>query len=77
MSGFERLLEPGCTERPACRCGKEMEIARVEQLPDGSDADVRVYRCAACQHEMRATAVRLHGATSCEADIHQNSYPAA
>jgi hypothetical protein len=55
MSGFERLLEPGCTERPACRCGKEMEIARVEQLPDGSDADVRVYRCAACQHEMRLT----------------------
>lgn len=55
MSGFGRLLEPGCTERAACRCGKEMEIARIERLPDGSDADVRIYRCAACQHEMRLT----------------------
>ena len=42
MSGFERLRG-------------RMEIARVEQLPDGSDADVRVYRCAACQHKMRLT----------------------
>jgi hypothetical protein len=55
MSGFERLLEPGCTERMACRCGEEMEVTRIERLPEGSDADVRVYRCAACQHEMRLT----------------------
>jgi hypothetical protein len=30
MLGFERLLKPGCTERPACRCGQEMEVARIE-----------------------------------------------
>jgi hypothetical protein len=55
MSGFERLLEPGCTERPACRCGQNIEVVRIERLPVGSDADVRVYLCAACQHEMRLT----------------------
>ena len=55
MSGFERLLEPGCTERPDCRCGREMEVARIELLPQGSDADVRVYQCSACLHEMRLT----------------------
>ena len=49
------MLEPGCTERPTCRCGQKMEVARIELLPEGSDADVRVYRCAACQHEMRLT----------------------
>jgi hypothetical protein len=55
MSAFERLLEPGCTESPACRCGVEMEIASIERLPEGSDADVRVYHCRACRHEMRLT----------------------
>ena len=55
MSTFERLLEPGCTEVPACRCGADMEIARIERLPQGCDADVRVYRCVACNHEMRLT----------------------
>jgi hypothetical protein len=24
MSGFGRLLKPGCTERPTCRCGQEI-----------------------------------------------------
>ena len=38
MFAFERLLEPGCTEGPACRCGKEMDIASIERLPEGSDA---------------------------------------
>ena len=35
--------------------GQEMEVARIELLPEGSDADVRVYQCAACLHEMRLT----------------------
>ena len=48
MSAFERLSEPGCTEGPVCRCGKEMDIASIERLPEGSDADVRVYHCSAC-----------------------------
>ena len=55
MSVFERLSEPGRTEGAACRCGKEMEIASIERLPEGSDADVRVYHCSACHHEMRLT----------------------
>ena len=55
MSVFERLLAPGSTELPSCRCGKEMEIASIERLPEGSDADVRVYHCSACHHEMRLT----------------------
>ena len=54
MSAFERLLEPGCTEGAACRCGEEMKIASIERLPEGSDVDVRVYHCSSC-HEMRLT----------------------
>ncbi len=52
---FERLLEPGCTESPACPCGAEMQITSIEVLPEGSDAAVRVYRCGACDREMRLT----------------------
>jgi hypothetical protein len=55
MSAFERLLEPGCTELPACRCGTEMQIARIDRLPEGSDAHIRVYICRACHYEMRLT----------------------
>ena len=33
MSAFERLLVPGCTELPACRCGKEMQIASLDPFP--------------------------------------------
>lgn len=52
---FERLLEPGCTESPACQCGNAMDIASIEVLPEGSDAAVRVYRCSSCEREMRLT----------------------
>jgi hypothetical protein len=52
---FERLLEPGCTERPACQCGQEMEITAIERLPEGTDAAIRVYRCEGCHREMRLT----------------------
>ena len=55
MSMFERLLVPGSTERPTCRCGEVMEVASIERLPEGSDAAIRVYRCTACSHEMRLT----------------------
>ena len=55
MLAFERLLVPGCTELPACRCGKEMQIASLDQLPGKSDAYVRVYNCPACHHERRLT----------------------
>jgi hypothetical protein len=55
MSAFERLLVPGCTELPACRCGKEMQIASLNQLSERSDAHIRVYSCPACHNEMRLT----------------------
>jgi hypothetical protein len=55
MSSFERLLIPGSTELPECRCGKEMRIMRVDDLPDRTDAQIRIYNCPACQHEMRPT----------------------
>jgi hypothetical protein len=51
----KRLLVPGSTERPTCRCGEVMEVATIERLPEGSDAAIRVYRCTACGHEMRLT----------------------
>ena len=43
MSSFERLLVPGCTELPECRCGKEMLIASIDPLPERADAHIRVY----------------------------------
>ena len=32
MSAYERLLAPGSTELPECRCGKEMQLTRIEEL---------------------------------------------
>ena len=55
MSAFERLLVPGSTQRPACRCGEAMEVASIERLPEGSDAAIRVYQCTECRHEIRLT----------------------
>jgi hypothetical protein len=52
---FVRLLEPGCTESPACQRRAEMKIATIETLPEGTNAAVRVYRCSACHREMRLT----------------------
>ena len=55
MSLYERLLIPGSIELPECRCGKEMQIVRDEELPERTDAQIRIYNCPACQHEMRLT----------------------
>jgi hypothetical protein len=55
MSIFERLLAPGSTEGPECRCGKEMQIAGVDELANSIDAQIRIYKCQSCQHEMRLT----------------------
>ena len=55
MSAYERLLAPGSTELPECRCGKEMQLTRIEELPDRTDAQIRIYNCSACHHEMRLT----------------------
>jgi hypothetical protein len=55
MSSLERLLGPNCTEGPECRCGEEMKAAGVNELPNQTDAQIRIYKCPACQHEMRLT----------------------
>ena len=55
MSSFERLLVPGSTELPECRCGEEMKVARTERVPDQTDAHIRIYNCRVCAHEMRLT----------------------
>ncbi len=55
MSLFERLLVPGSTELPECRCGHEMQLVRTEELRDQTDAQIRIYNCAYCRHEMRLT----------------------
>lgn len=55
MTALERLLVPGSTELPECRCGKEMGITSIDPLPKRSDAQIRIYRCPACQHELRLT----------------------
>ena len=55
MSAIERLLVPGSTELPECRCGKEMQLTRIEELPDRTDAQIRIYNCPVCHHEMRLT----------------------
>jgi hypothetical protein len=52
---FERLLEPGCTDLPACQCGKEMRIARTSALPESTETHIRVYDCPVCHHELRLT----------------------
>ena len=52
---MERLLEPGCTDMPECRCGKEMHFAHIVFLPDDTKTHVRVYACASCDHQMRLT----------------------
>ena len=54
MSLYERLLIPGSTELPECRCGEKMSIVD-EQLPERTDAQICIYKCPACQHEMRLT----------------------
>jgi hypothetical protein len=55
MCLYERLLTPGSTELPECRCGEEMQIAGVDEVPDRAEAQIRVYKCSTCRHEMRLT----------------------
>jgi hypothetical protein len=53
MTKFDRLLAPGSTEMPDCKCGAEMQFARSIQTDNSSDTEIRVYECAACGHEFR------------------------
>lgn len=55
MAKFERLLVPGSTELPDCQCGAEMRLAQTTRTDQSLDAEVRVYHCDACGHELRLT----------------------
>ena len=50
---LKRILLPGFTEMPECRCGQPMHAVRVEPTPQGGGAHIRVYNCPGCRHEMR------------------------
>ena len=55
MTKFERLLAPGSTEMPDCQCGVEMRLVRTTQADQAPAAEIRVYQCPACRHELRLT----------------------
>ncbi len=48
---IERMLEPGSTDLPGCRCGAEMELRRIEKRQN--DTELKFFRCPKCRHEMR------------------------
>ena len=50
MRAFEELLVPGSTEVPDCQCGSEMRLSGAKE---GSDAEIRVFKCDFCHHELR------------------------
>jgi len=54
MSKFERLLEAGSTELPDCRCRAEMRLIGTVPM-HGGGSEVRIFRCADCNHELRLT----------------------
>ena len=55
LSLFERLLEPGCSEMPDCRCGREMKLTSIEQISNQDDTNIKIYHCSTCAHELRLT----------------------
>lgn len=52
---IERLLEPGSTELPICRCGIEMKLVAGDRPPTTYETEIRIFRCSSCEHEMRLT----------------------
>lgn len=54
MSNIEDLLLPGSTELPQCRCGSDM-ILKYTAPTRSRDAEIRVYHCPQCEHELRLT----------------------
>jgi len=49
MSKFERLLEPGSTELPDCRCAAEMNLMAIVPVP-GGDTEIRIFQCPDCDY---------------------------
>ena len=54
MSKLDRVLVPGSTEVPNCRCGTEMHLIAVVPV-QGGESEVRIFRCRDCGHELRLT----------------------
>jgi DNA-directed RNA polymerase subunit RPC12/RpoP len=55
VSKFERFLVPGSTEQPDCRCGAEMRLVKANLSPQSANAEIRLYECPTCGHEIRLT----------------------
>ena len=53
MSKFERLLLPGSTERPDCRCGRQMTLFKSWYDTGQPKLERRVYQCGSCNHELK------------------------
>jgi hypothetical protein len=51
----DHWLKSGSANAPDCRCGKRMTAFNTVPVPEPTDAQILVYRCASCQHEMRLT----------------------
>ena len=52
---IERLLEPGSIETPVCLCGTEMRLAKADVPASAHETEIRTFRCAVCEDEMRLT----------------------
>jgi len=48
VSKLERVLAPGSTELPDCRCGGEMVLVQCEPLDADQGTERRFYRCPRC-----------------------------
>jgi hypothetical protein len=56
MAKFERVLASAShtIDAPDCHCTAEMRLITVMPRSDG-EAEVRIFRCPDCKHELRLT----------------------
>jgi hypothetical protein len=53
VSKLDRVLVPGSADLPDCQCGAEMHLAKSKLCENSRDAEIRIYQCPACAHELR------------------------
>jgi hypothetical protein len=51
VTAIENLLAPDSKDLPDCKCGADLHLAT--RKPCGNDTEVRIFRCAACGHELQ------------------------
>jgi hypothetical protein len=51
---LDRVLVPGSTDVPNCRCSTEMRLIAVVPV-QGDESEIRIFRCRDCGHELRLT----------------------